>query len=66
MTGLALLPLVGGGSRPGHEIEHPMAIVTVGGLISSTLLNLVFMPALPPLRPAARRGRHPGGAGVKP
>lgn len=45
VTGLALLPLVVGGARAGQEIEHPMAVVIVGGLISSTLLNLLLMPA---------------------
>lgn len=45
-TGLALLPLVLRGSAPGHEIEHPMAVVIVGGLVSSTLLNLIAMPVL--------------------
>ena len=43
---LALVPIVVGGSRPGHEIENPMAIVILGGLFTSTLLNLLFMPAL--------------------
>ena len=45
-TGLALLPLVVMGDRPGHEIERPMAIVILGGLISSTFLSLVLLPAL--------------------
>jgi Cu/Ag efflux pump CusA len=45
-AGLALLPLVITGNAPGHEIEHPMAIVILGGLVSSTLLNLLLMPAL--------------------
>jgi CzcA family heavy metal efflux pump len=45
-TGLALLPLVISGDLPGHEIEHPMAVVIVGGLITSTLLNLFVVPAL--------------------
>ena len=45
-AGLALLPLVIAGDEPGHEIEHPMAIVILGGLVSSTLLNLFLMPAL--------------------
>ena len=35
-TALALLPLVAGGNRPGHEIEHPMAVVILGGLVTST------------------------------
>lgn len=43
---LALLPLVVSGDAPGHEIEHPMALVILGGLVSSTLLNLMLMPAL--------------------
>ncbi|QDV91746.1 Cobalt-zinc-cadmium resistance protein CzcA [Phycisphaerae bacterium RAS2] len=45
-AGLGLLPLVVAGSRPGHEIEHPMAIVILGGLFTSTILNLVLLPAL--------------------
>jgi CzcA family heavy metal efflux pump len=45
-TGLALLPIVMGGNKPGHEIEHPMAVVILGGLVTSTLLNLFLMPAL--------------------
>ncbi len=45
-AGLALLPLIVAGDAPGHEIEHPMAIVILGGLVSSTLLNLFLMPAL--------------------
>ncbi len=45
-TGLALLPIVLGGNKPGHEIEHPLAVVILGGLATSTLLNLFFMPAL--------------------
>jgi CzcA family heavy metal efflux pump len=46
VTALALLPLVIWGDRPGHEIEHPMAIVILGGLFSSTMLNLFIMPSL--------------------
>jgi Cu/Ag efflux pump CusA len=34
------------GSIPGHEIEHPMAIVILGGLVTSTLLNLFVVPSL--------------------
>jgi CzcA family heavy metal efflux pump len=45
-TGLALVPLVVLGDRPGHEIEHPLAVVVVGGLITSTLLNLFVLPSL--------------------
>ncbi|HEV7899557.1 MAG TPA: efflux RND transporter permease subunit, partial [Planosporangium sp.] len=45
-TGLALVPLVILGDIPGHEIEHPMAIVILGGLATSTLLNLFVVPPL--------------------
>ncbi len=45
-TGLALIPLVIAGAIPGNEIEHPMAIVILGGLITSTLLNLFVVPSL--------------------
>ncbi len=45
-TGLALVPLVVMGEIPGHEIEHPMAVVILGGLITSTLLNLFVLPPL--------------------
>jgi Cu/Ag efflux pump CusA len=44
--GLALVPLIVAGSIPGHEIEHPMAIVILGGLVTSTLLNLFVIPSL--------------------
>ncbi len=45
-TGLALVPLVVLGDRPGHEIEYPLAIVILGGLVTSTLLNLFVVPSL--------------------
>lgn len=45
-TALALLPLLVAGTIPGHEIEHPMAVVILGGLITSTLLNLFVVPSL--------------------
>jgi Cu/Ag efflux pump CusA len=45
-TGLALVPLVLTGAEPGHEIEHPLAVVVVGGLVTSTLLNLFVVPSL--------------------
>ena len=45
-AGLALLPLVWAGQIPGHEIEHPMAIVILGGLVTSTLVNLFIVPSL--------------------
>ena len=45
-TGLALVPLVVAGSIPGHEIEHPMAIVILGGLITATVVNLFVLPTM--------------------
>jgi Cu/Ag efflux pump CusA len=45
-TGLALVPLVVAGEIPGAEIEYPMALVILGGLVTSTLLNLFIIPAL--------------------
>ncbi|MFC1596875.1 efflux RND transporter permease subunit [Planctomycetota bacterium] len=44
-TAFALLPLIVAWNQPGHEIEYPMALVIVGGLVSSTLLNLPLTPA---------------------
>ena len=46
VTALGLLPLAIGLNQPGQEIEGPMAVAVLGGLISSTLLNLVVLPAL--------------------
>ena len=45
-TGLALLPLVIGGAKAGHEVEYPLAVVILGGLVTSTVLNLFVLPAL--------------------
>lgn len=45
-TGLALLPLIFAGSRPGNEIEYPLAVVILGGLVTSTILNLGMVPTL--------------------
>lgn len=45
-TALAVVPLVVLGDRPGHEIEYPLAIVILGGLVTSTLLNLFVVPSL--------------------
>ena len=44
--GLAIVPLVVAGNIPGNEIEHPLAIVVLGGLVTSTLLNLFVVPSL--------------------
>ena len=53
-TGLALLPIAFGGDKAGQEIEHPLAVVILGGLVTSTILNLFL---LPPLYLRFRRGR---------
>ena len=46
VTGLGLLPLAMGSGTAGLEIEGPMAIAILGGLISSTALNLLVLPTL--------------------
>jgi Cu/Ag efflux pump CusA len=43
---LALLPLVLAGDEPGNEIQAPMGIVILGGLLTSTALNMIVLPAL--------------------
>ncbi|KQT57213.1 acriflavin resistance protein [Methylobacterium sp. Leaf456] len=52
VTGLGLLPLALGAGEPGREIEGPMALVILGGLVTSTVLNLLILPTL-----ALRYGR---------
>jgi CzcA family heavy metal efflux pump len=63
-AGLALIPLAIAGGEPGNEIQSPMAIVVLGGLLSAVLLNMVVVPALY-LRYGAdsgsRRGTPDGG-----
>jgi Cu/Ag efflux pump CusA len=64
-TGLALVPLIVLGDRPGHEIEYPLAIVIVGGLVTSTLLTLFVVPSLYLRFGRRRRGRaDPGTHGA--
>ncbi|MBX9931088.1 MAG: efflux RND transporter permease subunit [Methylobacterium sp.] len=46
VTGLGLLPLALGAGEPGREIEGPMALVILGGLVTSTILNLMLLPTL--------------------
>lgn len=45
-SALALIPLVIYGDKPGNEIQSPMAVVVLGGLITATLLNIYVMPAV--------------------
>ena len=46
VTALGLLPLAIGSNTPGQEIEGPLAIVILGGLVTSTALNLLVLPTL--------------------
>ncbi|MEO8316559.1 MAG: efflux RND transporter permease subunit, partial [Pseudomonadota bacterium] len=63
VTGLGLAPLAFGIHRPGQEIEGPLALTVLGGLLTSTLLNLFVLPALaerysrPQVGPEIRAGR---------
>ena len=45
-SALALIPLALRGGEPGNEIQSPMALVILGGLISSTILNIFIVPAI--------------------
>jgi CzcA family heavy metal efflux pump len=54
LTSLALLPVALQLHQPGHEIEGPMAVVILGGLVSSTLVSLLLIP------PLAARWLRPG------
>ncbi|MGE0549318.1 MAG: efflux RND transporter permease subunit [Kofleriaceae bacterium] len=60
-AGLALVPLVLSSHEPGNEIQAPMGVVILGGLLTSTLLNLFVVPALY-LWSARRRDRAAGVA----
>jgi len=46
VTALALMPLALGTGEPGREIEGPMATIIVGGLATSTILNLLILPTI--------------------
>jgi len=63
VTGLALLPLALGSGDPGREIEGPMAIVILGGLVTSTLLSLFVLPVLALGFTRFGGGRQGGDAG---
>jgi hypothetical protein len=66
-SALALVPLALGGDKPGNEIQSPMALVILGGLLTSTVLNGLVLPVVwgwvkrPEDASVARGGRHGGG-----
>jgi Cu/Ag efflux pump CusA len=45
-TAVFLLPVVVGGTRAGFEVVQPLAVVILGGLVTSTLLSLFVLPTL--------------------
>ncbi|UCF35604.1 MAG: efflux RND transporter permease subunit [Acidobacteriota bacterium] len=61
-AGLALIPLALAGHKSGNEIQAPLAVVVLGGLLSSTFLNMIVVPALCskfyPEDRVGRAGRH--------
>jgi Cu/Ag efflux pump CusA len=46
VTGVGLIPLALGAGQPGKEIQQPMAVVILGGIVTSTFLNMIVIPAL--------------------
>ena len=46
VTGIGLIPLALGKGEPGKEIQQPMAVVILGGIVTSTFLNMIVLPAL--------------------
>src|SRR5918998_398659 len=46
VTGVGLIPLALGANEPGKEIQQPMAVVILGGIVTSTFLNMIVIPAL--------------------
>ncbi len=67
VTGLGLLPIALGSGSAGREIEGPMACVILGGLVSSTLLNLLLLPSLYHAygEPSAGKRILPGPTGIE-
>jgi cobalt-zinc-cadmium resistance protein CzcA len=59
VAALGLVPFLFA-NGPGSEVQRPLAIVVIGGLISSTLLTLVVVPTLYGLFEGKKRGHHPG------
>ncbi len=46
VTGVGLIPLAWGVGEPGKEIQQPMAVVILGGIVTSTFLKMIVIPAL--------------------
>jgi Cu/Ag efflux pump CusA len=46
VTGVGLIPLALGVGQPGKEIQQPMAVVILGGIVTSTFLNMIVIPVL--------------------
>ena len=46
VTGVGLVPLALGVGQPGKEIQQPMAVVILGGIVTSTFLNMIVIPPL--------------------
>jgi CzcA family heavy metal efflux pump len=63
VTALGLLPLALGSGQPGREIEGPMATIIVGGLVTSTILNLLILPTI--LLHFGSFGSAPRGGGAR-
>ncbi len=61
---LALIPLAAGGDKPGNEIQSPMAVVILGGLLSSTLLNIFVIPTVYYVISRRKQGKESLPAGV--
>ncbi len=57
-AGLALIPLVLAGGEPGNELQAPMGVVILGGLLSATALNMLVVPALYAQFARPRRSAH--------
>jgi CzcA family heavy metal efflux pump len=64
-TALALAPMVIYGDRPGQEIENPMAVVILGGLATSTLMNLFVIPSLYLVFARPQGARLDGGGEIR-
>jgi CzcA family heavy metal efflux pump len=64
VTALGLAPLAFGMNLPGQEIEGPMAVTVLGGLVSSTILNLFVLPALARRYITVAAGRVPSALSV--